>query len=187
MSEFDSKRKIAEKAEQRNNVRKEKLAGYDKSMNQGNLPGNYVIDKDFDLGKYNTIQDLENSPAYKNYTQYLIDAINRSKGIKVKHKGESNGYEDFEFKDPDKKFSEDDYKALKFLQAHVLRTATNPNGDSIPLWIKDEDGYISLVDDADILVNRFRTDGKGGIFHFTPEENKRGNITTNYILIQGIN
>ena len=28
MSEFDSKRKIAEKAEQRNNVRKEKLAGY---------------------------------------------------------------------------------------------------------------------------------------------------------------
>lgn len=161
---------------------KEKLAGYDKSMNPGNLPGNYVIDKDFDLGKYNTIQDLENSPAYKNYTQYLIDAINRSKGIKVKHKGESNGYEDFEFKDPDKKFSEDDYKALKFLQAHVLRTATNPNGDSIPLWIKDEDGYISLVDDADILVNRFRTDGKGGIFHFTPEENKRGNITTNYII-----
>ena len=28
MSEFDSKRKIVEKAEQRNNVRKEKLAGY---------------------------------------------------------------------------------------------------------------------------------------------------------------
>lgn len=161
---------------------KEKLAGYDKSENPGNLPGNYVIDKDFDLGKYNTIQDLENSPEYKNYTQYLIDAINRSKGIKIKYKGEGNGYEDLEFKDPDKKFSEDDYKALKFLQAHVLRTATNPNGDTVPLWTEDKDGYMSLVKDADTLVNRYRTDSKGGIFHFTPEENKRGSITTNYII-----
>ena len=161
---------------------REKFAGYDKSENPGNLPGNYVIDKDFDLGKYNTIQDLENSPAYKNYTQYLIDAINRSKGIPIKYKGEGNGYGDLEFKDPDKKFSEDDYKALKFLQAHVLRTATNPNGDTVPLWTEDEDGYMSLVDDADTLVNRYRTDGKGGIFHLTPEENKRGNITTNYII-----
>ena len=161
---------------------KEKLAGYDKSENPGNLPGNYVIDKDFDLGKYNTIQDLENSPAYKNYTQYLIDAINRSKGIQVKYKGEGNGYGDLEFKDPDKKFSEDDYKALQFLQAHMRGTATNPNGDTVPLWTEDKDGYMSLVDDADTLVNRYRTDGKGGIFHFTPEENKRGNITTNYII-----
>lgn len=161
---------------------KEKLAEYDKSENQGNLPGNYVIDKDFDLGKYNTIQDLENSPAYKNYTQYLIDAINRSKGVQVKYKGEGNGYGDLEFKDPDKKFSEDDYKALKFLQAHVLGTSTNPNGDTVPLWTEDKDGYMSLVDDADTLVNRYRTDGKGGIFHFTPEENKRGSITTNYII-----
>ena len=161
---------------------KEKLAGYDKSENPGNLPGNYVIDKDFDLGKYNTIQDLENSPAYKNYTQYLIDAINRSKGIQVRYKGEGNEYGDLEFKDPDKKFSEDDYKALKFLQAHMRGTATNPNGDTVPLWTEDEDGYMSLVDDADTLVNRYRTDGKGGIFHFTPEENKRGSITTNYII-----
>lgn len=161
---------------------KEKLAEYDKSKNPGNLPGNYVIDKDFDLGKYNTIQDLENSSAYKNYTQYLIDAINRSKGVKVKYKGEGNGYKDLEFKDPDKKFSEDDYKALKFLWEHMWGTATNPNGDTVPLWTKDKDDYISLVDDADTLVNRYRTDGKGGIFHFTPEENKRGSITTNYII-----
>lgn len=161
---------------------KEKLAGYDKSENPGNLPGNYVVDQDFDLGKYNTIQDLENSPEYKNYTQYLIDAINRSKGVKVKHKGEGNGYGDLEFKDPDKKFSEDDYKALKFLWEHMWGTSTNPNGDTVPLWTKDKDDYISLVDDADTLVNRYRTDGKGGIFHFTPEENKRGSITTNYII-----
>lgn len=161
---------------------KEKIAKYEKSENPGNLPGNYVIDKDFDLGKYNTIQDLENSPEYKNYTQYLIDAINRSKGVQIRYKGEGNGYGDLEFKDPDKKFSEDDYKALKFLQAHVLRTATNPDGDTVPLWTEDEDGYMSLVDDADTLVNRYRTDGKGGIFHFTPEENKRGSITTNYII-----
>lgn len=161
---------------------KKKLTGYDKSENPGNLPGNYVIDKDFDLGKYNTIQDLENSPAYKNYTKYLIDAINRSKGVQVRYKGEGNGYGDLEFKDPDKKFSEDDYKALKFLQAHMRGTSTNPNGDTVPLWTEDEDGYMSLVDDADTLVNRYRTDGKGGIFHFTPEENKRGSITTNYII-----
>lgn len=161
---------------------KEKLAGYDKSKSQGNLPGNYVIDKDFDLGKYSTIQELENSPAYKNYTQYLIDAINRSKGVQVRYKGEGNDYGDLEFKDPDRKFSEDDYKALKFLQAHMRGTATNPNGDAVPLWTTDNDGYMSLVKDADTLVNRYRTDGKGGIFHFTPEENKRGNITTNYII-----
>lgn len=161
---------------------KEKLAGYDKSENPGNLPGNYVIDKDFDLGKYNTIQDLENSPSYKNYTKYLIDAINRSKGIQVRYKGEGNGYGDLEFKDPNKKFSEDDYKALQFLQAHMRGTSTNPNGDTVPLWTEDKDGYMSLVDDADTLVNRYRTDGKGGIFHFTPEENKRGSITTNYII-----
>jgi hypothetical protein len=161
---------------------KEKLAEYDKSKSQGNLPGNYVVDQDFDLGKYNTIQDLENSPAYKNYTQYLIDAINRSKGVQVKYKGEGNGYGDLEFKDPDKKFSEDDYKALQFLQTHMRGTATNPNGDTVPLWTEDKDGYMSLVKDADTLVNRYRTDGKGGIFHFTPEENKRGNITTNYII-----
>lgn len=161
---------------------KEKLAEYDKSKSQGNLPGNYVVDQDFDLGKYNTIQDLENSPAYKNYTQYLIDAINRSKGIQVRYKGEGNGYGDLEFKDPDKKFSEDDYKALQFLQTHMRGTATNPNGDTVPLWTEDKDGYMSLVKDADTLVNRYRTDGKGGIFHFTPEENKRGSITTNYII-----
>ena len=161
---------------------KEKIAEYNKSENPGNLPGNYVIDKDFDLGKYNTIQDLENSPEYKNYTQYLIDAINRVKGIPIRYKGEGKGYGDLEFKDPDKKFSEDDYTALKFLQAHVLRTATNPDGDTVPLWTEDEDGYMSLVKDADTLVNRYRTDGKGGIFHFTPEENKRGSITTNYII-----
>lgn len=161
---------------------KEKLAEYDKSKSQGNLPGNYVVDQDFDLGKYNTIQDLENSPAYKNYTQYLIDAINRSKGVQVRYKGEGNGYGDLEFKDPDRKFSEDDYKALQFLQTHMRGTATNPNGDTVPLWTEDKDGYMSLVKDADTLVNRYRTDGKGGIFHFTPEENKRGSITTNYII-----
>ena len=161
---------------------KEKLAGYDKSKSQGNLPGNYVVDKDFDLGKYSTIQELENSPAYKDYTQYLIDAINRSKGVQVRYKGEGNDYGDLEFKDPDRKFSEDDYKALKFLQAHMRGTATNPNGDAVPLWTTDNDGYMSLVKDADTLVNRYRTDGKGGIFHFTPEENKRGSITTNYII-----
>lgn len=162
---------------------KDKLAKYEKSKIQGNLPGNYAVDTDFDLGKYATIQEYENSPEYKNYTKYLIDAINRNKGIQLKYKGDGKEYKDLEFKDPNKKLSEDDYKTLKILQEHINGTSTNPDGDPVPLWtVVDKDGYFSLADDADTLVNRYRTDGKGGIFHFTPEENKRGSITTNYII-----
>lgn len=57
------------------------LDKYTASKHKGNKEGNYVIDDKFNLGKYKTIKELEASPEYKAYTDYMKGVLGRTKGI----------------------------------------------------------------------------------------------------------
>jgi len=163
---------------------KKTLDGYTKSKTKGNLAGNYAIDNDFNLGKNKTIRELEESPDYKAYTQYMKDIIKRNKGIELKYKSDDHTYDNIDWKDSNKKISREDYDILKnALQHQINGTAVNPDGNPVPIWSKiDNDGYFSLNDNADTLFERYRTDGKGGIFHFTPNEINRDNQVVNRVI-----
>ena len=157
------------------------LDNYTKSKVKGNTEGNYAIDDAFNLGKYKTIADYEAAPEYKAYTDYLVDAIKRNKGIAFRYGDNDHTYDNIVWKDPSKKISREDFDILNTLQHHIDGTSVNPNGDVVPLWNKvDGDGYSSLASNADTLVNSYRNDGKGGIFHLTPTALDRGNEIVNY-------
>lgn len=157
------------------------LDNYTKSKVKGNTEGNYAIDDAFNLGKYKTIADYEAAPEYKAYTDYLVDAIKRNKGIAFRYGDNDHTYDNIVWKDPNKKISREDFDILNTLQHHIDGTSVNPNGDVVPLWNKaDGDGYSSLASNADTLVNSYRNDGKGGIFHLTPTALDRGNEIVNY-------
>lgn len=157
------------------------LDAYKESKIEGNTQGNYAIDNNFDLGNHKTLQELEQDPNYKGYTQYMADVLKRSKGVSFKYKDDNETYDNIEWKDPGKTLTRDDWDALRALQHHIDGTAINPNGDVVPLWNKaDDDGYSSIADNASDLFTRYRTDGKGGVFHFTPNIVKRDNVVTNY-------
>lgn len=158
------------------------LDNYTASKTKGNTKGNYAVDNSFNLGKYSTIQELENSPEYKAYTNYLVDAINRNKGIQFRYNGNDHSYNNIAWKDPSKKISKEDYAILQTLQHHINGTSVNPEG-VVPLVSKDAEGYMGLADNADTLLTNYRNDGKGGIFHLTPEAITRNNTNTNYELL----
>ena len=162
---------------------KREVGAYTKSKIQGNLPGNYAIDKDFNTGKYKNIKDLEESPNYKDYTKYGRDALKRVKGIAFKYKDDSEDYDNIEWKDAAKKFSKDDWDALRAIQYQIDGTAVNPNGEVVPLWNKiDKEGYSSIANNADSLFEHYRTDGNGGVFHFTPKAINRNKIVKNIVV-----
>ena len=163
---------------------KKDLSKYTKSKIRGNTSGNYAIDKDFNLGKYKTIKELEESPEYKAYTQYIVDTIKRNKGIKFKYKSDEHTYDNIDWKDPNKKMSREDYDILKnALQPQIDGTAVNPNGLNVPIWSNgDKDDYWGFNDNADELFEKYRTDGKGGIFHMTPTALSRDNKTMNLVV-----
>lgn len=158
------------------------LDAYDKSKIKGNVKGNYAVDGAFNLGKYKTIQDLEASPDYKAYTDYLTGAINRNKNIAFKYGDNAHSYDNIIWKDPNKKISKEDFDILNTLQHHINGTSINPEG-VVPLWnAADKEGYSSLAKDADTLLTNYRNDGKGGIFHLTPDVIDRGKQTNNYVV-----
>lgn len=162
---------------------KREVGAYTKSKIQGNLPGNYAIDKDFNTGKYKNIKDLEESPNYKDYTKYGRDILKRVKGIAFKYKDGNEDYDNIEWKDAAKKFSKDDWDALRAIQYQIDGTAVNPNGEVVPLWNKtDNDGYSSIANNADSLFEHYRTDGNGGVFHFTPKAINRNKIVKNIVV-----
>ena len=162
---------------------KKEVGAYTKSKIQGNLPGNYVIDKDFNTGKYKNIKDLEESPNYKDYTKYGRDALKRVKGIAFKYKDGNEDYDNIEWKDVAKKFSKDDWDALRAIQYQIDGTAVNPNGEVVPLWNKtDNEGYSSIANNADSLFEHYRNDGNGGVFHFTPKAINRNKIVKNIVV-----
>ena len=161
------------------------LDKYTASKHKGSKEGNYVIDDKFNLGKYKTIKELEASPEYKAYTDYMKGVLGRTKGIGFSYSPNGdNDYKSIVWDDPNKTFSEGDYSALQTLAAHAKGTATNPKGDIVPLWTHnhDKDGKSHYIfnDNADELFERYRTDGKGGIFHLTPEVLQRGKQAMNY-------
>lgn len=162
---------------------KKEVGAYTKSKIQGNLPGNYAIDKDFNTGKYKNIKDLEESPNYKDYTKYGRDALKRVKGIAFKYKDGNEDYDNIEWKDVAKKFSKDDWDALRAIQYQIDGTAVNPNGEVVPLWNKtDNEGYSSIANNADSLFEHYRNDGNGGVFHFTPKAINRNKIVKNIVV-----
>ena len=161
------------------------LDKYTASKHKGNKEGNYVIDDKFNLGKYKTIKELEASPEYKAYTDYMKGVLGRTKGIGFSYSPNGdNDYKSIVWDDPNKTFSEGDYNALQTLTAHAKGTATNPKGDIVPLWTHSHDkegkSHYTFNDNADGLFERYRTDGKGGIFHLTPELLQRSKRAMNY-------
>ena len=161
------------------------LDKYTASKHKGNKEGNYVIDDKFNLGKYKTIKELEASPEYKAYTDYMKGVLGRTKGIGFSYSPDGdNDYKSIVWDDPNKTFSEGDYNALQTLTHHAKGTATNPKGDMVPLWTHshNEDGksHYTFNNNADELFERYRTDGKGGIFHLTPEVLQRNRQAMNY-------
>lgn len=50
------------------------LRHYDRSTKRGGIAGTYAIDRNFPLGtEFKTIEDLENSEAYRKFTDYVVD------------------------------------------------------------------------------------------------------------------
>lgn len=160
------------------------LKSYTASKTQGNTEGNYAIDGKFNLGNFKDIKELENSESYKAYTQYLVDLANRAKGIKffspdANNHGAWKDYGVIDWADENNKLSEDDYNALHTLYTHTMGTSTKSKGKPVPLFNRTDDGYMSIADDAADLITRYRTDGKGGIFHLTPDVIQRGRQVKN--------
>ena len=111
--------------------------------------------------------------------------LGRTKGIGFSYSPNGdNDYKSIVWDDPNKTFSEGDYNALQTLTAHAKGTATNPKGDIVPLWTHSHDkegkSHYTFNDNADELFERYRTDGKGGIFHLTPELLQRSKRAMNY-------
>lgn len=160
------------------------LGQYDKSKSKGNLAGNYTIDTEFGLGNYKTIQDLENSQAYKNYTNAMLGAIDRSKGArwKIREGADANNltYDDIVF-DGDNKFSKDDFDMLRTLRATANQTSTASKGLPVPMFVQGQDGWTSLGSDAHEMYDRLRNDHKGGVFHMSPDLLKRDAQVRNWV------
>ena len=160
------------------------LGQYDKSKSKGNLDGNYTIDTEFGLGNYKTIQDLENSQAYKNYTNAMLGAIDRSKGArwKIREGADANNltYDDIVF-DGNNKFSKDDFDMLRTLRATANQTSTASKGLPVPMFIQGNDGWTSLGSDAHEMYDRLRNDHKGGVFHMSPDLLKRDAQVKNWV------
>ena len=103
------------------------IRSYNKSKIAGNQPDKYAIDKNFSLGKYKTIRELENNPEYKAFTDYVVKNMN-------------------------------DSNVLEYLRALDSGTVGASK-------LFDSEG--KLVSNAADIYTRRRTDGLGGIYHFS--------------------
>ena len=149
------------------------LNGYTKSKKRGHTTGNYAIDKDFGLGNYKTIEDLENSEAYKNYTNALVNVANAAQGQKFKL---NNGVlENIDGQN----FSDANLQLLNTLYNTAQGTSTFDKGKPVPMFVDNGDGTYSIAKNAkDLLIGAdgksgLRYDHKGGIFHLTPTATTR--------------
>lgn len=158
------------------------LNGYTKSKTRGNTTGNYAIDKDFGLGNYKTIEDLENSEAYKNYTNALVNVANAAQGQKFKL---NNGVlENIDGQN----FSDANLQLLNTLYNTAQGTSTFDKGKPVPMFVDNGDGTYSIAKNAkDLLIGAdgksgLRYDHKGGIFHLTPTATTRGAKVVNRVI-----
>lgn len=158
------------------------LNGYTKSKTRGNTIGNYAIDKDFGLGNYKTIEDLENSEAYKNYTNALVNVANAAQGQKFKL---NNGVlENIDGQN----FSDANLQLLNTLYNTTQGTSTFDKGEPVPMFVDNGDGTYSIAKNAkDLLIGTdgksgLRYDHKGGIFHLTPTATTREAKVVNRVI-----
>ena len=158
------------------------LNGYTKSKIKGHTSGNYAIDKDFGLGNYKTIEDLENSEAYKNYTNALVNVANAAQGQKFKL---NNGVlENIDGQN----FSDANLQLLNTLYNTTQGTSTFDKGKPVPMFVDNGDGTYSIAKNAkDLLIGTdgksgLRYDHKGGIFHLTPTATTRGAKVVNRVI-----
>lgn len=156
------------------------LKDYIKSKTKGNTSGNYAIDNDFDIGDYKTIKDYENSEAYKNYTNALVDLVNAAQGQKFKlNNGVLENIDGQNFSN---------LSLLNTLYNTALGTSTYDKGEPVPLFVDNGDGTYSVAKNAkELLVGTdgksgLRYDGKGGIFHLNPALNTRNSVVVNRIM-----
>lgn len=158
------------------------LNGYTKSKTRGNTTGNYAIDKDFGLGNYKTIEDLENSEAYKNYTNALVNVANAAQGQKFKL---NNGV--LENMDG-QNFSDANLQLLNTLYNTAQGTSTFDKGKPVPMFVDNGDGTYSIAKNAKNLLigadgkSGLRYDHKGGIFHLTPTATTREAKVVNRVI-----
>lgn len=158
------------------------LNSYTKSKTKGHTSGNYAIDKDFGLGNYKTIEDLENSEAYKNYTNALVNVANAAQGQKFKL---NNGVlENIDGQN----FSDANLQLLNTLYNTTQGTSTFDKGEPVPMFVDNGDGTYSIAKNAkDLLIGTdgksgLRYDHKGGIFHLTPTATARGAKIVNRVI-----
>ena len=158
------------------------LNGYTKSKTRGNTTGNYAIDKDFGLGNYKDIEDLENSEAYKNYTNALVNVANAAQGQKFKL---NNGVlENIDGQN----FSDANLQLLNTLYNTTQGTSTFDKGEPVPMFVDNGDGTYSIAKNAKGLLigtdgkSGLRYDHKGGIFHLTPTATTRGAKVVNRVI-----
>lgn len=158
------------------------LNNYTKSKTRGNTAGNYAIDKDFGLGNYKDIEDLENSEAYKNYTNALVNVANAAQGQKFKL---NNGVlENIDGQN----FSDANLQLLNTLYNTTQGTSTFDKGEPVPMFVDNGDGTYSIAKNAkDLLIGTdgksgLRYDHKGGIFHLTPTATTREAKVSNRVI-----
>lgn len=162
----------------------EKLSKYLKSKNKGNTPNNYAIDTDF--GQYLNgnpdINALEASKAYRDYSDALVNVANAVKGARFNLNNgvleNVNGGT----------VTPENLALLNTLYATANGTSTNPNGDPVPMFVKNDDGTYSIANNAKQLLigddgnGGLRYDHKAGIFHLSPEALERANESGNYLI-----
>lgn len=161
---------------------KNRVAAYDKSNTPGNTKGNYVIDNEFDLGKHKTIADLEKDPKYTAFTDYVANALGRMSGISFTRKNlnEPYSYDNIKWKDPAKTFSREDWNTFETLKQIANQTSINPDHNTALPLTDYEDGYDTLAEGVADKFRALRNDGKGGVFHLTPDPIVRNNNLNNY-------
>ena len=167
---------------------KTRTANYNGSQTLGNLAGNYAPDADFDLGEFQDVNALEADQSYKNYTDKVRDAIERNKDVKFRFKeGENPSYAAIEYAEGSPTLSEDDYNTLRLLSRQVERTKTNPNGEYVPIFNIDDNGYRSFNQEITHnnktytpwdYFNHLRNDQILGAMHLTPKESKGSELYT---------
>ena len=125
--------------------------------------------------KYKDVKDLEGQQFYKNYTDLLTGTTDAAKGLKFKL---DNGAL---INIDGQKFDADKLAILNEIRNTANRTKTNPQGNPVPVFIKNDDGTYSIANNAKDLITHYRNDGLTGAWHLTPTKTDRKKATLNLL------
>lgn len=157
------------------------LNNYNNSTFQGKVKGNYQPDNEKEFlkkyydSKYKDVKDLEGQQFYKDYTNLLTGTTDAAKGLKFKI---DNGAL---INIDGQKFDTDKLAILNEIRNTANRTKTNPQGDPVPVFIKNDDGTYSIANNAKDLITHYRNDGLTGAWHLTPTKIDRKKTKLNLL------